>query len=75
MTHVHGFLLGGVSFYLDRTLWLAKSTSSSFASFIVQLFQVVLMKLNFETYKLKGYESRAYESQSYETKSHESEGI
>ncbi|XP_017176653.1 SUN domain-containing protein 1 isoform X10 [Mus musculus] len=64
----------GVSFYLDRTLWLAKSTSSSFASFIVQLFQVVLMKLNFETYKLKGYESRAYESQSYETKSHESEG-
>ncbi|XP_036021489.1 SUN domain-containing protein 1 isoform X8 [Mus musculus] len=63
----------GVSFYLDRTLWLAKSTSSSFASFIVQLFQVVLMKLNFETYKLKGYESRAYESQSYETKSHESE--
>lgn len=65
----------GVSFYLDRTLWLAKYTSSSFASFIVQLFQVVLMKLNFEseTYKLKGYESRAYESQSYETKSHESE--
>ncbi|XP_021078249.1 SUN domain-containing protein 1 isoform X5 [Mus pahari] len=65
----------GVSFYLDRTLWLAKYTSSSFASFMVQLFQVVLMKLNFEseTYKLKGYESRAYESQSYETKSHESE--
>ncbi|XP_059105611.1 SUN domain-containing protein 1 isoform X8 [Peromyscus eremicus] len=66
----------GVSFYLDRTLWLAKYTSSSFASFVVQLFQVVLMKLSFEseTYKLKGYESRAYESQSYETKSHGSEG-
>ncbi|XP_076779561.1 SUN domain-containing protein 1 isoform X7 [Arvicanthis niloticus] len=66
----------GASFYLDRTLWLAKYTSSSFASFIVQLFQVVLMKLSFEseTYKLKGYESRAYESQTYETKSHESEG-
>ncbi|KAH0517850.1 SUN domain-containing protein 1 [Microtus ochrogaster] len=66
----------GASFYLDRTLWLAKYTSSSFASFIVQLFQVVLMKLSFEseTYKLKGYESRAYESQSYETKSHGSEG-
>ncbi|XP_038200881.1 SUN domain-containing protein 1 isoform X3 [Arvicola amphibius] len=65
----------GASFYLDRTLWLAKCTSSSFASFIVQLFQVVLMKLSFEseTYKLKGYESRAYESQSYETKSHGSE--
>ncbi|XP_059105604.1 SUN domain-containing protein 1 isoform X3 [Peromyscus eremicus] len=65
----------GVSFYLDRTLWLAKYTSSSFASFVVQLFQVVLMKLSFEseTYKLKGYESRAYESQSYETKSHGSE--
>ncbi|XP_076417499.1 SUN domain-containing protein 1 isoform X27 [Peromyscus maniculatus bairdii] len=66
----------GASFYLDRTLWLAKYTSSSFASFVVQLFQVVLMKLSFEseTYKLKGYESRAYESQSYETKSHGSEG-
>ncbi|XP_028611960.1 SUN domain-containing protein 1 isoform X2 [Grammomys surdaster] len=66
---------GGASFYLDRTLWLAKCTTSSLASFIVQLFQVVLMKLNFEseTYKLKGYESRAYESQTYETKSHESE--
>ncbi|XP_028611963.1 SUN domain-containing protein 1 isoform X5 [Grammomys surdaster] len=65
----------GASFYLDRTLWLAKCTTSSLASFIVQLFQVVLMKLNFEseTYKLKGYESRAYESQTYETKSHESE--
>ncbi|XP_076417485.1 SUN domain-containing protein 1 isoform X18 [Peromyscus maniculatus bairdii] len=65
----------GASFYLDRTLWLAKYTSSSFASFVVQLFQVVLMKLSFEseTYKLKGYESRAYESQSYETKSHGSE--
>ncbi|XP_050019165.1 SUN domain-containing protein 1 isoform X3 [Alexandromys fortis] len=65
----------GASFYLDRTLWLAKYTSSSFASFIVQLFQVVLMKLSFEseTYKLKGYESRAYESQSYEIKSHGSE--
>ncbi|XP_031194328.1 SUN domain-containing protein 1 isoform X2 [Mastomys coucha] len=65
----------GASFYLDRTLWLAKYTSSSFASFIVQLFQVVLMKLNFEseTYRLKGCESRASESQSYETKSHESE--
>lgn len=77
MTCVHGFPLGGASFYLDRTLWLAKYTSSSFAAFIVQLFQVVLMKLSFEseTYKLKGYESRAYESQSYETKSHGSEGI
>ncbi|XP_040607180.1 SUN domain-containing protein 1 isoform X9 [Mesocricetus auratus] len=66
----------GASFYLDRTLWLAKYTSSSFASFLVQLFQVVLMKLSFEseTYKLKSYESRAYESQSYETKSHGSEG-
>ncbi|XP_060223982.1 SUN domain-containing protein 1 isoform X3 [Meriones unguiculatus] len=64
----------GASFYLDRTLWLAKHTSSSFASIIVQLFQV-LTKLSFksETYKLKGYESRVYESQSYETKSHGSE--
>ncbi|KAL1768409.1 SUN domain-containing protein 1 isoform X1 [Sigmodon hispidus] len=65
----------GASYYLDRTLWLAKYTSSSFASFLVQLFQVVLTKLSFESesYKLKGYESKAYESQSYETKSHGSE--
>ncbi|XP_055454484.1 SUN domain-containing protein 1 isoform X4 [Psammomys obesus] len=64
----------GASFYLDRTLWLAKHTSSSFASIIVQLFQV-LTKLSFksETYKLKGYESRVYDSQSYDTKSHGSE--
>lgn len=48
MTCVHGFPLGGASFYLDRTLWLAKYTSSSFASFVVQLFQVVLMKLSFD---------------------------
>ncbi|XP_052023453.1 SUN domain-containing protein 1 isoform X2 [Apodemus sylvaticus] len=62
----------GASFYLDRTLWLAKYTSSSLASFIVQLFQVVLMKFNFEseTYKLKGYESRAYDSQSHEAEAH-----
>ncbi|KAM6157336.1 SUN domain-containing protein 1 [Erethizon dorsatum] len=64
----------GVSFYMDRTLWLAKYTSSSFSSFLVQLFQVVLMKLNYESdnYKLKNYESKDCESESYKSKSHES---
>ncbi|XP_005397844.1 PREDICTED: SUN domain-containing protein 1 isoform X3 [Chinchilla lanigera] len=64
----------GVSFYMDRTWWLAKHTSSSFSSFLVQLFQVVLMKLNYESdnYKLKNYESKDCESESYKSKSHES---
>ncbi|XP_029411007.1 SUN domain-containing protein 1 isoform X1 [Nannospalax galili] len=64
----------GVAFYGDRIWWLAKSTSSSFSSFLVQLFQVVLMKLSYEseTYKLKSYESKDYESKSYTIKSHES---
>uniref|UniRef100_A0A8C5LDW9 Sad1 and UNC84 domain containing 1 n=1 Tax=Jaculus jaculus TaxID=51337 RepID=A0A8C5LDW9_JACJA len=64
----------GASFYMDRILWLAKYTSSSFSSVLVQLFQVVLMKLNYEseTYQLKSYESKDYESKSYESKSHES---
>ncbi|XP_063090057.1 SUN domain-containing protein 1 isoform X2 [Cavia porcellus] len=64
----------GVSFYLDRTLWLARYTSSSFSSFLVQLFQVVLMKLYCESnnYKLKSYESKDCESESYKSKSRES---
>ncbi|XP_014651113.1 PREDICTED: SUN domain-containing protein 1 [Ceratotherium simum simum] len=64
----------GASFYMDRILWLAKYTSSSFSSFLVQLFQVVLMKLNYESenYKLKSYESKDCESKSYKSKSHES---
>ncbi|XP_023569207.1 SUN domain-containing protein 1 isoform X1 [Octodon degus] len=63
----------GVSFYMDRTLWLAKYTSSSFSSLLVQLFQVVLMKLNYESdnYKSKNYESKDCESESYKSKSHE----
>ncbi|XP_008562328.1 PREDICTED: SUN domain-containing protein 1 isoform X1 [Galeopterus variegatus] len=64
----------GASFYMDRILWLAKYTSSSFSSFLVQLFHVVLMKLNYESenYKLKSYESKDYESKSYKSKSYES---
>ncbi|XP_033620717.1 SUN domain-containing protein 1 isoform X8 [Fukomys damarensis] len=64
----------GVSFYMNRTLWLARYTSSSFSSFLAQLFQVVLMKLNYESvnYKLKNYESKDCESESYKSKSHES---
>ncbi|XP_047389540.1 SUN domain-containing protein 1 isoform X4 [Sciurus carolinensis] len=56
----------GASFYVDRILWLAKYTSSSFSSFLVQLFQVVLMKLSYasENYKLKSYESKDCESES-----------
>ncbi|XP_054549540.1 SUN domain-containing protein 1 isoform X5 [Talpa occidentalis] len=64
----------GASFYMDRILWLAKYTSSSFSSFLVQLFQVVLMKLNYESenYKLKSYESKDRDSKSYKSQSHES---
>ncbi|XP_048641337.1 SUN domain-containing protein 1 isoform X9 [Marmota marmota marmota] len=66
----------GASLYVDSILWLAKYTASSFSSFLVQLFQVVLMKLNYasENYKLKSYESKDYESESCKSKSHESRG-
>ncbi|VCX15689.1 unnamed protein product [Gulo gulo] len=65
---------GGAPFHTDRILWLAKNTSSSLSSFLVQLFRVVLMKLNYESenYKLKSYESKEHESKSYKSKSHES---
>ncbi|XP_032728736.1 SUN domain-containing protein 1 isoform X6 [Lontra canadensis] len=67
-------LKGGAPFHTDRILWLAKNTSSSLSSFLVQLFRVVLMKLNYESenYKLKSYESKERESKSYKSKSHES---
>ncbi|XP_021791275.1 SUN domain-containing protein 1 isoform X13 [Papio anubis] len=66
----------GASFYVNRILWLARYTASSFSSFLVQLFQVVLMKLNYESenYKLKIYESKDCESESFKSKSHESKG-
>ncbi|XP_036137861.1 SUN domain-containing protein 1 isoform X5 [Molossus molossus] len=66
----------GASFYVDRILWLATYTSSSLSSFLVQLFQVVLMKLNYESenYKLKSYESKDRESESYKSESHELKG-
>lgn len=74
---VHGFSIGGAPFHMDRILWLAKDTSSSLSSFLVQLFRVVLMKLNYESEnsKLKSYESKDPESKSYKSKSHESKGI
>ncbi|XP_054352948.1 SUN domain-containing protein 1 isoform X8 [Pongo pygmaeus] len=64
----------GASFYVNRILWLARCTASSFSSFLVQLFQVVLMKLSYESenYKLKTHESKDCESESYKSKSHES---
>ncbi|XP_075851335.1 SUN domain-containing protein 1 isoform X2 [Microcebus murinus] len=64
----------GSAFYMDRILWLAKYTSSSFSSFLVQLFQVVLMKLNYESenYKLKSDESKSYKSKNHESKAHPS---
>lgn len=73
---VHGFLIGGASLYVDRILWLATYTSSSFSSFLVQLFRVVLMKLNYESEnsKLKSYESKDRESESYKSESHDSQG-
>lgn len=66
---------GGASLYVDRILWLATYTSSSFSSFLVQLFQVVLMKLNYESEnsKLKSYESKDRESESYKSESHDSQ--
>ncbi|XP_063581678.1 SUN domain-containing protein 1 isoform X16 [Pongo abelii] len=66
----------GASFYVNRILWLARCTASSFSSFLVQLFQVVLMKLSYESenYKLKTHESKDCESESYKSKSHESKG-
>ncbi|XP_032249969.1 SUN domain-containing protein 1 isoform X6 [Phoca vitulina] len=67
-------LKGGAPVHMDRILWLAKDTSSSLSSFLVQLFRMVLMKLNYESenYKLKSYESKDRESKSYKSKSHES---
>ncbi|XP_069889485.1 SUN domain-containing protein 1 isoform X5 [Dipodomys merriami] len=66
----------GALFYMDRILWLAKYTSSSFSSFLVQLFHVVFLKLSYEpeNYKLKSYQSKDCESESYESKIHESTG-
>lgn len=64
----------GVSFYADRTLWLAKCTSASLSAFLAQLFHVILTKLSGESenYKLKSSESKAHESESYKSQSHES---
>ncbi|XP_029075842.1 SUN domain-containing protein 1 isoform X3 [Monodon monoceros] len=58
----------------DSILSLVTRTLASFPSFLVQLFQVALMKLNYESenYKLKSYESKDRESKSCESKSHES---
>ncbi|XP_014304934.1 SUN domain-containing protein 1 isoform X8 [Myotis lucifugus] len=66
----------GASLYVDRILWLATYASSSFSSFLVQLFQVVLMKLNYESEnsKLKSYESKDRESESFKSESHDSQG-
>ncbi|TKC49801.1 hypothetical protein EI555_002523 [Monodon monoceros] len=50
----------------DSILSLVTRTLASFPSFLVQLFQVALMKLNYESenYKLKSYESKDRESKS-----------
>ncbi|XP_076996505.1 SUN domain-containing protein 1 isoform X4 [Tamandua tetradactyla] len=60
------------SFYATRILSLARHTSSSFSSFLVQLFHVVFMKRNYESenYTLKSYESKSYKSKSYDSKAH-----
>ncbi|XP_072453889.1 SUN domain-containing protein 1 isoform X3 [Notamacropus eugenii] len=64
----------GASLHMNRISRLAKHTAASFSSLLVQLFQVVLMKLGYKSknYKLKNYESKDCESKSYKTKSHES---
>ncbi|KAM6155807.1 SUN domain-containing protein 1 [Rhynchocyon petersi] len=58
------------SHYVNRISWLARRTSSSFSSFLVQLFHVVLTKLNYasENNRLKSYKSKDCESKSYEDK-------
>lgn len=50
---------------------------SSLSTLLVQLFQVVLLKLNYESdnFKLKSYESKDGESESFKSKSYESKGI
>ncbi|MXQ94006.1 hypothetical protein E5288_WYG008543 [Bos mutus] len=70
----HGLSAGRAAGCGDGIWSLAVRTSASCASFLVQLFQVVLMKLNYasENYKLKSCESKSYESESHESKAHSS---
>lgn len=69
--------LGGACLYADRLLGLATCAMSSLSTLLVQLFQVVLLKLNYESdnFKLKSYESKDGESESFKSKSYESKGI
>ncbi|XP_060029153.1 SUN domain-containing protein 1 isoform X4 [Erinaceus europaeus] len=60
----------GVSFCVDRMLWLTKYASSVLPSLLAQLFRVVLMKLTYDSDndKLKTYESEWFKSKSHESK-------
>ncbi|XP_040852359.1 SUN domain-containing protein 1-like [Ochotona curzoniae] len=64
----------GACLYADRLLGLATCAMSSLSTLLVQLFQVVLLKLNYESdnFKLKSYESKDGESESFKSKSYES---
>lgn len=42
------FSIGGTYFYVSKILRLVKNTAASFASLLVQLFQMVLLKLGYE---------------------------
>ncbi|XP_075383755.1 SUN domain-containing protein 1 isoform X3 [Tenrec ecaudatus] len=60
----------GASLHVNRLVRLAWHASASLSSFLVQLFQVGLMKLSYksETYRLKSYESKDGESESRDCK-------
>lgn len=45
---IHTFLIGGTFFYMNKILQLVKYAATSFASLLVQLFQMVLLKLGYE---------------------------
>ncbi|XP_039767022.1 SUN domain-containing protein 1 isoform X2 [Ornithorhynchus anatinus] len=63
----------GATFHMNRILRLAKYTAATLTSLLFQLFQVVFLKLGYESgsYKLKSFQSNDYESNSYDLKSHE----
>uniref|UniRef100_A0A6I8N576 Sad1 and UNC84 domain containing 1 n=1 Tax=Ornithorhynchus anatinus TaxID=9258 RepID=A0A6I8N576_ORNAN len=66
----------GATFHMNRILRLAKYTAATLTSLLFQLFQVVFLKLGYESgsYKLKSFQSNDYESNSYDLKSHELKG-
>ncbi|XP_038619655.1 SUN domain-containing protein 1 isoform X2 [Tachyglossus aculeatus] len=67
----------GATFHMNRILRLAKCTATTLTSLLFQLFQVVFLKLGYDSgsYKFKSFQSNDYESKSYDLKSHESKAF